>query len=181
MSDTTKKKYSEIEEQDDSQKSVENSEVQAKQEDVDASKAFQDYGIQDEGEEGSEQSKPSEVAQPQVRMSILFLYVLALSPGLLQTAWALCGNTHTAGVFAVKFGWDENQAMFWNSMINSSAVFGLMIGSLFGGKLIVGGRRRATFIAAVIVIVGGLFTQYLSIATLCIGRFLMAYASGVFN
>jgi len=155
--------------------------VQAKQEDVDASKAFQDYGIQGEGEEGGEQGKPAEVAQPQVRMSILWLYVLALSPGLLQTGWALCGNTQTAGIFTAKFGWDENQAMFWNSMINASAVLGLTIGSLFGGKLIVGGRRRATFIAAAIVVVGGLFTQYLSIATICIGRFLMGYASGVFN
>ena len=114
-------------------------------------------------------------------MSVLWLYVLALSFGSLQTGWALCGNTQTAGIFASKFGWDENQAMFWNSVINSSAVLGLLFGSLLGGKMIVSGRRRATFIAAGIVIFGGLFTQYLSIATLCIGRFFMGFAAGVYN
>jgi len=41
-----------------------------------------------------------------------------------------------------KFGWDEQQAKFYNSMITTSPIIGIFLGSLIGGKIITFGRNK---------------------------------------
>ena len=55
------------------------------------------------------------------------------------------GNTMTAPIFITKFGWDKEETQFYLSLIGNISLLGVMIGSLFGGGLIVYGRRRAIF------------------------------------
>ena len=111
----------------------------------------------------------------------LFMYVFALGLGALQTGWAITGNTQTAPVFIEKFKWDEDEAKLYNTIISSVSIFGIAIGSLLGGKAVQKGRRRAIFIFNGVVIVGALICQYLSVTSLCIGRFVCGIAAGVLN
>ena len=56
-----------------------------------------------------------------------------------------------------------------------------MIGSVFGGKAVTYGRRRALLVMDVAIIVGTGLTLILTIPTLMVGRFICGCAAGVFN
>lgn len=89
----------------------------------------------------------------------MIIYLIAVGIGSFQTGWAICGNSQTAQILIAKFGWDKTQAQTYNSIINSSAILGLAIGSMTAGKAIALGRRRAGIIAEVTVIVASLLTM----------------------
>ena len=91
------------------------------------------------------------------------------------------GNAVTTPVFVARFGWDEAETNFNNSLINTSAVLGLTLGSLIGGKTITIGRRKAAFYMQSIAIVGALLTQVLNVNTICLGRFLYGITAGHAN
>jgi len=66
-------------------------------------------------------------------------------------------------------------------MINSSSVLGLAIGSLTAGNVITGGRRKAAIQAEIIAIIAVICTQFMTLPSICLGRFLLGYAAGVLN
>ena len=80
-----------------------------------------------------------------------------------------------ANIYQSFFNWSEDEKLFWKSFIGTSAVFGLMIGSLLGGRLIVGGRRRTTLFTQSMAIVGSIFTCFKSVPLICIGRFILGF------
>ena len=90
-------------------------------------------------------------------------------------------NSQTPPIFAAKFGWTEDQTKFNNSLINTSAVVGIALGSFLGGKTITYGRRKATLITQTIGLLGGCLTQVLSVPAICIGRCLYGIAAGHAN
>jgi len=69
----------------------------------------------------------------------------------------------------------------YNTLISSVSILGIAIGSLLGGKAVQKGRRRAIFIFDAFTILGAALCQYLSVPTLCIGRFVCGFAAGVLN
>lgn len=114
-------------------------------------------------------------------LAYLHFYVFVCGLGALQTGWAITGNTQTAPVFIVKFGWDDDEQKIYNTLISSVSILGIAIGSLFGGLAVQKGRRRAIFIFDLMVIFGSAICQYLSLPTLCLGRFICGLAAGVLN
>lgn len=64
-------------------------------------------------------------------------------------------------------------------LIQMFGIIGCFIGSLFAGKVIKYGRRRAVLIFSVIGMVGCGVTMYLSIPTLFTGRFITGVNAGV--
>jgi hypothetical protein len=86
--------------------------------------------------------------------------------------WAMMGNTMTGPVFTEKFGWDKEETKLYLSIMGNISLLGLMIGSIFGGGLITGGRRRAIFIVCPLIYIGAGMTMFLSIYTILVGRFL---------
>ena len=90
----------------------------------------------------------------------------------------MTANSATTPIFAAKFGWTEDQTKFNNSLISTAGVVGIALGSLFGGKTVTIGRRKATLITQTIGFIGGCLTQILNIPTLCIGRLLYGIAAG---
>ena len=76
-------------------------------------------------------------------LCFLHFYGFALGVGTWQTSWALVGNTQTTSIFEAKFEWSKDETKFYNSLISTSGVFGLFVGSMVGGKLISNGRRKA--------------------------------------
>ena len=91
-------------------------------------------------------------------MCFLYAYALALGVGVLQTTMVFTANTQTTPIFQAKFGWTEAETKFNNTIITTSGVIGMALGSVFGGKTITIGRRKATIITQTIGLVGGLLT-----------------------
>lgn len=85
-----------------------------------------------------EEVKPNELKKAQLEPNTRFLnaYALTLGLGTLHTAWAMTTSDQLASTYQVFFGWNEDEKVFWNTVISSSSVFGLIIGSLLGGSLI---------------------------------------------
>ena len=84
------------------------------------------------------QMEPLEVEDvPKVKPSLgLFhVYAFSLGMGLIQLGWCIGGHSQTGPVFIKKFGWDPSVAKGYNTIIGSSAVLGLAIGSLLAGKV----------------------------------------------
>ena len=90
-------------------------------------------------------------------------------------------NTQTTPIFQAKFGWDESETKFYNTIITTAGVIGMAIGSVFGGKTITIGRRKATLITQTIGFFGGLLTQIRTVPTICIGRLMYGLAAGHAN
>ena len=66
-------------------------------------------------------------------------------------------------------------------MINTSAILGLTIGSLTAGFFLVYGRNKAIIIWEVIAIFGCGLTLIKTLATICVGRFIIGLTAGVMN
>lgn len=56
-----------------------------------------------------------------------------------------------------------------------------MLGSIFGGGLIIKGRRRAIFIMNAFIVIGAGISLILTVPTIVIGRFVCGVAAGVLN
>jgi len=101
--------------------------------------------------------------------------------GLIQAGFAISGNNQTAPVIKAKFGWDTEEAILWNTIISSAAIFGIVAGSLTGGKLIQNGRRTAIIQFNVLAAVAVSLTMFLNLPMIVIGRFLFGFCCGVFS
>ena len=111
----------------------------------------------------------------------LYWYSFVIGIAMFQCAWAVVGNTQTAPILIGKFGWDEQQAKFYNTMITAFPIIGLLFGGLVGGKIVTYGRSKTLLSMELLIIVASLIQQYLSIPTLIAGRFLLGFGSGVMN
>ena len=80
-----------------------------------------------------------------------------------------------------KFGWDKEEAILYNTIISAAAIFGVVAGSLAGGKFITKGRRVAIIIFNVFSALATLLTMFLNYPLIVIGRFLFGFCCGVFS
>ncbi len=110
---------------------------------------------------------------------MLHFYTFVVGLGAFQFGWAVVGNTQTAPVMSVKFGWNHEEAMLYNTLISNSSILGLFIGSIFASKIIGIGRRKAIILMNVIIVIGTGISLILTIPTLIIGRFISGFAAGV--
>ena len=101
--------------------------------------------------------------------------------GTWQTSCAIAGNSMTTSVFKAKLEWDENEAIMWNTIISSTAILGLMMGSFAGGPLIPYGRRKTVIISMLICIFSVVISMYVNEYVMAIGRFLLGLGAGIFN
>ena len=102
-------------------------------------------------------------------------YAFTLGLGSMQLPFAMTGGASLADIYQSFFGWSEDELVFWNTVISSSAVVGLIIGSLLGGKLILKGRRRATLVIQAMAIFGSLLTMFKSLIMICTGRVILGF------
>jgi MFS family permease len=80
----------------------------------------------------------------------------------------------------VKFGWatKDDQALY-QSLIASSAVLGLTIGAIFGGKIITIGRRKSYILSCVLGIAGVLLTLVTNVPCILAGRLIFGLSTGI--
>lgn len=80
-----------------------------------------------------------------------------------------------------KFGWDKEESILYNTIISSAAIFGIVTGSLTGGKLIQNGRRIAIIQFNVLAALSVSMTMFLNLPLIVIGRFCFGFCCGVFS
>ena len=100
---------------------------------------------------------------------------------MIQSGFAISGNNQTAPVIKAKFGWTKDEAVLYNTIISSSAIFGVVTGSLFGGKFITKGRRLCIIVFNVVAAVGTGMTMFLNLPLICVGRYIFGFACGTFS
>ena len=93
----------------------------------------------------------------------------------------MAGNAQTTTVFEAKFGWTTDETILYNTIISSSAIVGLAIGSFLGGPMIKTGRRKSAIIANILGIVSSLITMIGTTPFLTFGRLLLGVAAGIYN
>lgn len=79
----------------------------------------------------------------------------------------------------VKFGWNHEEAMLYNTLISNSSILGLFIGSVVASQIISIGRRKAILLMNVLIAIGTGISLILTIPTLIIGRLISGFAAGV--
>ena len=78
-----------------------------------------------------------------MNLSYVVPYLFVMVLGLWHTSWAMNGNTMTTAIFKAKLEWDDSETILYNTIITSAGVFGMIPGSILGGRLIQNGRRQA--------------------------------------
>jgi hypothetical protein len=71
------------------------------------------------------------------------MYIFTVGLGSMQLGLVTLGNTQVAPVIIAKFGWNEEDTKFYNTILSSAGVWGLALGAMLSGHAIRGGRRRA--------------------------------------
>ena len=94
-----------------------------------------------------------------VNMGYILAYVFSYGLGVWQCAFALAGNVYTSTIFEAKFGWTEDETIFYNTIISTAPVIGLTIGSFFAGPILSLGRRRGALVTNIIAIIGAAITM----------------------
>ena len=93
----------------------------------------------------TQQAEKAENQEDKLKLNYPFIigYTFCLGIGVLQTAFSLNGNTVVTPIFQAKFGWSDQETIFNNTLISTSAIVGMALGSLVGGKTVTIGRRKA--------------------------------------
>lgn len=114
-------------------------------------------------------------------MGYIFAYLGCYAFGVSYTAFAISGNAQTTDVFKAKFAWDKNETILYNTIISSSAVVGIAVGSFAAGPLIKLGRRKAAIVGNLVAIISSAICMIATVPFLTIGRFFLGVAAGIYN
>jgi len=88
-------------------------------------------------------------------LKYILCYVCALTLGSFHAGYSISATNSLFDTFDLKFDWQTQEEQdFYQSMIGSAGILGLMLGSLYAGKLISFGRRRAFIFAIWISLFG---------------------------
>ena len=82
---------------------------------------------------------------------------------------------------AVKFGWNEDETKFYNSLINLASIIGLALGCFFGGLIIPIGRRKTILIFNLLSIVGLSLSLILTFPTIIVGKLMFGITAGILS
>ena len=103
----------------------------------------------------------------------------AIMMGGFHLGFAVGCTNQLATLFNVKYGWDESQQSFYQSLIGSSVIAGMATGALAGGKIIIIGRRKTIIIMNMIGIFGVAMTMVQELWMLLLGRIIYGLAIGI--
>jgi len=110
----------------------------------------------------------------------LTFYVIIMGMGTIQVGWGIMGNAQTSLILNKQFGWTKDETKLNDTILSVSGLVGVMVGSMFGGPVIVGGRRRAIFIMSAFMALGVGLTMIFNMWAIAIGRFITGCAGGIY-
>lgn len=156
--------------------------TKSKEEDQDDSQIAEDASQKSRERASNNGSQKSKKAQ-EYRADVCYLIGLALTLGLssMQFCLALGGTGQAAQFLKYQLSWgtDPDAIDFFTTVLNTSGIVGISIGSLYGGDFTSGGRRRTVIWFNALALVGTAFSLVLHFKIMCLGRFLFGLAAGV--
>ena len=79
-----------------------------------------------------------------IRMCNLSKLVFLLTIGTSHVGFVITGNNEVGSIIAQQLGWAaDGTAKRWNTIISSTGIAGLIVGSFVAGFLVKGDRRKA--------------------------------------
>ena len=105
--------------------------------------------------------------------------MLLMILGAWHVGYSIASANQVATLLNVKYGWTEAQQPLNQSLIGSSVIVGLCVGSMFGGKVIAIGRRNTVLLMNLVGCFGVCLTLIQNFPLLLIGRLIYGMAVGV--
>ena len=102
-----------------------------------------------------------------------------LSIGCWSAGFALSGNTDVGDILGVQLNWGDKQN-YYNTILSTCAVLGMMLGAIFSKMILVYGRRKVILILNIfltLITVPYFFTSDYTV--LCITRTLLGFFGSV--
>lgn len=112
-------------------------------------------------------------------MKYLIALVANLTLGTFNVGFAIAGNNQVGRVLEAQFGWEhDTEAKQWNTVISSTSITGLVVGSFAAGYLLKTGRRSTIMSMNVLACLAVIPTMFLDIRAILVGKFIFGLASG---
>ena len=114
-------------------------------------------------------------------MLYLIGFTLTLGLSAMSYGFAMCQTGPIIPALKYQLNWgDESSTIDFNTTIlTTSAVFGLALGSIFGADFIKNGRRQALIKFNIIGMFGSAIALYLNFWGMCFGRMIFGFSAGV--
>ena len=108
--------------------------------------------------------------------------LLGISTNIFMCCWqggfAIGGNNVVGEILGDQMGWGDD-TNFNNTLISSSAIAGITIGSLAAGSICEMGRRKSILGANIVCVIATAVMLVEDLYVIMTGRFIQAFASGV--
>ena len=95
-----------------------------------------------------------------------------------QAGFAIGGNNVVGEILADQLNWGDKADMY-NTIISSSSIAGITIGSLAAGQICGIGRRKAILYSNIVVFLSTGMMLVLNLWVISVARFIQAFAAGV--
>ena len=110
-----------------------------------------------------------------MKKGYLLFYVAVMAANAISVAWTTGGFNQTANLISAKLNWSDDETRLYNSVINFSSQVGKTLGAIYGGTLIVKGRKKSFIQYNVLSLLTCLIMQILSVPSFIIGKFLNGF------
>ena len=112
-------------------------------------------------------------------MGYLLALVANLTLGTMTVGFVIAGNNQVGSILELKLGWEDyKEAQFWNTVISSAGIVGLITGSFTCGHLLSAGRRKIIIQMIILACIAIIPTLFLNKWAIIIGKFTLGLASG---
>lgn len=112
---------------------------------------------------------------------LLFWCVGLMISTSFQTGFVLGENNQTAYIFTAKKGWDKQEEILFNTLLSTTGIFGIAIGSIFGSVIVNKIGLRNTMLAVQItnIIANVMKIVSLNIPLMIAGRVIFGLGTGI--
>jgi MFS family permease len=95
----------------------------------------------------------------------------------MQAGFAIGSNNLVGQILQVKLNWDPSLNILFNTLLTSSVILGMVLGSFFSGWIIACGRRATIMTMTFLIIVSSSASLLLEFYTIISAKFLQGFAA----
>lgn len=99
----------------------------------------------------------------------------------MQYGYVMAAPASAAKALRHQLHWGDNPSYidFQSTILQSSCIVGIAIGSIYGGDFVKQGRRSTLINFNIVGIIGSLLSVVLDFYTICFARFILGFSCGV--
>ena len=111
-----------------------------------------------------------------------FCLLFGISANIWMCCWqggfGIGGNNVVGEILADQMNWGDDKDLN-NTLISSSAIAGITVGSLAAGSICEIGRRKSILLSNLVTIISTAMMLVLNLWVICVARFIQAFAAGI--